>query len=554
MDPSRSSAFRLNAAWTRTLLLLRRLGRSRTLSVVVFAVLGFGGSLAVGLVRGAPLPFVHDEFSYLLAGDTFASGRLTNPTHPLWEHFESFHIIHQPTYQSKYPPGQGLVLGLGQALTGEPAVGVWISAGLMAAAVGWALLVWLPPAWGTLVSLMFIAHLAWFSYWAQSFWGGNVAAIGGALAFGGFRALIDRPRWSYGAAFGTGLAVMAASRPLEGVIVALFLGGALLLQAVKARGAGARGLILRGGVGAAAVLLVALAALGHYNREVTGSPFTMPYQVHEAEYAAAPTLLVQAPGPPPSYRHAEIERYWLTWGRDRHERLRSFPTVLRHVWDRLVAHSRTLLGVAALGILGLFGVVHGLDLSRASHRKGFTLAISAMLMVVVASSATKAAHSHYIAPITVVLWIAVGGGLLGFHRRARRRRDFNLAPLILLVSVLATFLTGLGIVLSPPGSFALERAQMIESLEDLPGDHLVLVTYRDGYNFFEEWVYNRADIDGASVVWARSMGSVRDRALLDYFENRTPWHLEVGREVQLRPLDRDRAYSDALPRPVSPEP
>ena len=62
-----------------------------------------------------------------------------------------------------------------------------------------------------------------------------------------------------------------------------------------------------------------------------------------------------------------------------------------------------------------------------------------------------------------------------------------------------------------------------------------MVRYPADYIPLVEWVYNRADIDGSRIVWAREMGAEQDLPFLNYFHDRRVWLLEPNRSLKLSP-------------------
>lgn len=513
--------------------LLAAFARRRWLAAVSVGVAALVIRAALLPMHPVPAPAIADEFSYLLAADTYASGRAINPPHPLWMSFETLCVLSQPKYGSKYPPAQGLALAVGIVLAHSPWVGVWLSVGAMCTAVVWMLQGWLPPRWALLGGLLVLVRIGIGSYWMDSYWGGSVAAIGGALLYGALARLMRGGRWRDSVILGVGLAILANSRPFEGLLIAAPAGVVLAVWAV---GRGWRS------VGAlwplAAVLVATAGAMAVYNVQVTGSPLVMPYQVHEAQYSMAPLFWFQKLRPEPVYHNAMLKAAWMG-----------------HALDVYLANFRTGLLVASLNklenvrsfFLGTLLTIPLVALPWTVRSRRFRLIYVSLGFCLVAMLGEIDVVAHYAAPATALIYLVVIQCLRHLRIGTRAAWIAGRSIPVLLAGSLVVFYCmeagGVGFLhehyswcFAKPGNLA--RAQIARQLENTDGRHLVLVRYGAGHQPFDEWVYNRADIDGSKVVWARELDADRNAALLEYFRSRRVWMVEPeGAEPMLKPFE-----------------
>ena len=270
-----------------------KLVSKRNSLIIFFGIVGFALPMIYGYANGFPSAHIHDEFSYLLAADTFANGRLTNPTPVLWKHFESPHILLVPSYASKYPPMQGLFLAAGQLLFGQPIFGVWLSCGFAAAALLWMLLAWTRFNWAILGTILMILLIGINSYWAQSYWGGMVAAGGGALFFGGFRRLFRKLSFNSASLMILGGIVLVNSRPFEGFLTMLPSLFVLLVWLCRNKENSVSAKLLQVILPGVLITGISLTAMFYYNYKVTGDWSNMPYAEHQKQYYPTPLFIFQ---------------------------------------------------------------------------------------------------------------------------------------------------------------------------------------------------------------------------------------------------------------------
>ncbi len=505
------------------------LARRKHLAICFSALLPVVLRLSLLGVIPPPDPSIHDEFSHLLLGDTLAHGRLTNPTHPMWQHFESIHIIQQPTYASMYPPVQGIFLGLGEKL-GDPWIGVIISVSLMCAAVCWMMQGWMPPEWALFGTILLILKLCVNGLWINSYLGGSGSAIGGALLIGSLPRLQKYRHAVSTAAMlaGLGVVILINTRPFDGGILSLVVLVCLIptlrKRLAQSRAATIRLMLLPAGI----VLLCGGLLTGYYSWRVTGSPLRVGYQINRDTYGW-PENLGFLPAKKLHLRHKALQDMYVK--EVEHRKIYSNATSLLDNFTTRAFDNWTYF-------LGPLLTIPLLFLPWILRQRRSRLLVLFVALVLFLNLFQMVLYPYHLGAVVPCLFAIVALGCRHLYVMLRRNRGSKslyfvtaLPLFLILVAAMKQEARALELPLAYWEITAEPHRDARAALEDWlmarPRKQLVIVRYGPSHTPNQEWVYNDADIDGSKVVWAREMDPASNKKLIEYFHDRDAWLLEA---------------------------
>jgi hypothetical protein len=458
---------------------------------------------------------VHDEFVHLLGADTLLHGRLANPPLPFSHHFETIYVIQKPTYASSYPLGLSAFLAAGWKLMGHPWLGVWLAMVLCCGSIAWMLYRWIPPPAAWIGGLLCSVFLGLSSFWMNSYWGAAPAAAGGAMVFGALRPLMKTARLKYGGIVAAGWTLIWFTRPYESLIVGLIVAVAVASSLRK---------LWMAVVLISSVVALDTGAFAYHNERVTGDALLTPYLLTQKTQGVPHAFLWQSEIPEPPNLTPQQERMYL-YQRDHYRQARSLTRRWPLLWDNLKKIWAMYIGypLTIPFLLSLF----------AKSRK-----VRALRIFLGAGLAWSMLYPrvlpNYLAPFAVVFIALNARGLLAL---TRWRRPVGVC--LALAFCLGTALTGLRVLhgwyLHAATGDPTQRTLAAERLESTPGRHLVFVRYGPEHSVHDEWVYNRADIGNAKVVWANDLGEERNGELIRFLGGRQVWLARPDERPALTP-------------------
>ncbi|MDB5930956.1 MAG: putative rane protein [Polaromonas sp.] len=521
------------------------LARHPVRQIIAVGLLAVLARAAVLPWLGAPVALNYDENSIVLQAQTFMQGRLANPTHPFWEHFETFYVNQVPAYASMYFPGRGAPLFAGLLLADNAWVGVWLSVVLMCMAATWMLQAWVSLPMAFLGGVLVVLRLAVFSRWINSYYGGAFAAFGAMLVFGALGRILKAPRWRDGFLMGLGTTILMLSRPYEGVLLCVPVAVAVLLRWRKPVWQAGRRAIVK--VALPAVLLVGAGGglMLAYNAATTGHILKSAYSLQRETYAIAPAFLTSPPvvskhqGPAYFRAYYEIEATTYYYRESAAKLVRSVVAKVMHTWNFYIGTTFTAAFLAGLWV---------------ARREGLLIGTLAFFFLGYCLETWN--FPQYTAPIYPVLLVLTMRGFEWLRGRGAAglflTRAMPLAAVLLLALPVSSLVAGWPSLSNASIQAACctidyddVRPALLKQLSASPGPDLVLI--KDGpqnpTNY--ELVYNDADIDQAQVVWAHRLGPEKDQRLQAYFSGRRVWEFEW----LPKPPDADQGYRFT---PISP--
>ncbi len=514
-------------AWRKSAGAANRLASKTIWCMAILAALPLLLRLSMLHTSPIPTPLGADDFSYLLLGDTLSHFRLTNPTHPLHRFFETLFILQQPSYSSIYPLGPGLALAFGQIVFKQPWAGILLSTAAFTSLSYWMLRAWTKPGWAFLGGVLAVIQFGPFSHWMNTYWGGALAAAAGCLVFGSMPRLKDRWRTRDAVLLGVGFAIHVLTRPFESV----FLGFAVILFFVPEM---KKRELFRCAAIATLVILPALGLMLLHDKRVTGGWWTLPYALCRYEYGVPCTFTFQ----PNAVPHRELTREQQTayevqsfvHGEDTD----SVRTFLTRLVGRVRFYRFFFLPPLYLALPAFFW-------SFRDPRMRYVLLI--LLIFCVGTNIYPYFYAHYVAGVTCLFLLVTVVSLENLSRLTIARHNLGSeAVRVILFLCAAHFLFWYGIQLSSNQPFARDlekyetwdevnhgdpvgRIAINNQLAQTAGQQLVFVRYWPKHEV-TEWVYNGADIDRQTVVFARDLGVAENQTLRSYYPGRKVWLLE----------------------------
>ncbi len=536
--------------------------------ILMAGILGFLIPFLAGVINGFPDGHVQDELSNVLAADTYTNFRITNPTPAHHESFEAPHVIVEPSYISKYAPAQAAFMAVGKLLLGHYIFGVWIACGLTAASLLWMLLAWTRPTWAIAGTILMIFTIGINSYWAQSYWGGMLAAAGGSLFFGGFRRLFNRLSVGSTIWMTIGGIMLVNSRPFEGTVTMLIPLAVLAIWLIRNQKDEAYQKLLQVILPALVVSCFGFSLMGYQYYRVTGSPIKLPYSTHHAQYSPTPLFSFQQITPSADRGNDRLRRIYETY---------TSPPILEFVplpgreeypsIDQLYGFVYLLIALPLFLLSPFFLALVYLCLPGMIMRnKWLVLMLGTVLFTFLMMSMGKWWDQyHYSAPLTAVVFLFAAEGIRYFYISAHKGREkrfiaFTLVALALssiifqqILSypqyymqedftsnreqIISSLTTGENVQIKVPTRATFFKAEFERIVDKLPGNYVAIVSYDTEYDIHDEIVFNRSNIEASKMLWAHDLGKEKNSRMLEYYSNRKVVLIRLeGSSITIKPL------------------